>query len=184
MNLKNNKIITSIISILIIIFLYFFFNNESFFIWAFERHQNTLSWLVRPLLLLPFCYFAFKKSLNGILLAILAIFTSMFWFPVPAVIDPKVIEFLEMEKQYLSNILSVKNLLWFTWIIFYLYFLAKAFWNKSIKLWVWIVGVWLLLKIVWSLFNSPMWGTAIIPFAVWWFIVFFSWILLYQKINK
>lgn len=175
---------TSVISILIIIFLYLFFNNESFFLWAFERHQNTLSWLVRPLLLLPFCYFAYKKNSNGILFTILAIFTSMFWFPVPDIIDTKVMEFLEMEKQYLSNILSVKNILWFMWIILYFYFLAKAFWYKSIKLWVWIVGVWMILKIYWSLLNSPDWGAAIIPFAVWWFIVFSSWILLYKKYWK
>lgn len=182
--LKNNKIITSILSILIILFLYFFFNHEWFFLWAFERHQNTLSWFVRPLLLLPFCYFAYKKSINGILLVIFAIFTSMFWFSVPEVIDPKVIEFLNMEKLYLSNVLSLNNLLWFTWIIIYFYLLAQAFWHKSVKLWLGVVGIWVIWKIIWSIMMSPEWWIAIIPFAIWGFVVLLLWILLYKKYSK
>ena len=33
--------------------------------WAWERHHNVLSWSVRPLLLLPFCWFAYRRNLLG-----------------------------------------------------------------------------------------------------------------------
>jgi hypothetical protein len=31
--------------------------------WAWARHHNPLSWYIRPLFILPFCYFAYKKSM-------------------------------------------------------------------------------------------------------------------------
>jgi hypothetical protein len=34
--------------------------------WAWERHHNVLSWYVRPLFFLPFCFFAYRRSLLGI----------------------------------------------------------------------------------------------------------------------
>ena len=38
-------------------------NNDEFTAWAWERHHNILSWYIRPLFLLPFCYFAYRRSL-------------------------------------------------------------------------------------------------------------------------
>lgn len=102
--MKNIELYIRIVLILIlVIFLGFFFFHDGFFHWAFERHHNTLSWFIRPLMILPFCYFAYKRSINGMLASILALFTSMFWFPVPSQIDPQVVEFLEMEKEYLRG---------------------------------------------------------------------------------
>ena len=49
--------------------------------WAWARHQNPLSWYIRPLFILPFCYFAYKKSVRGIVLTLVAVTSSMFWFP-------------------------------------------------------------------------------------------------------
>ena len=34
--------------------------------WAWARHHNILSWYIRPLFLLPFCFFAYRRSLPGI----------------------------------------------------------------------------------------------------------------------
>jgi hypothetical protein len=182
MNLTNNKIITVALSILIVLFLYYFFNNDWFFQWAFERHQNRISWFIRPLFLIPFCYFAYKKSLNGILLSILALFTSMFWFPIPEIIDPKTIEFLNMEKLYLANALSISNLIWYAWIILFFYLLARACWYKSIKTALFIVLITWVIKIVWSVFNSPESGKAIIPFFIIGFIILLLSILIYKYI--
>ena len=33
--------------------------------WAWARHHNPLSWYIRPLFILPFCYFAYRKSVRG-----------------------------------------------------------------------------------------------------------------------
>jgi hypothetical protein len=35
---------------------------NDFLDWAWARDQNPLSWYVRPLFILPLCYFAYKKS--------------------------------------------------------------------------------------------------------------------------
>ena len=37
--------------------------TNEFVAWAWARHHNVLSWYVRPLFLLPFCYFAYRRSL-------------------------------------------------------------------------------------------------------------------------
>ncbi len=51
---------------------------DEFLSWARARHHNPLSWYIRPLFLLPFCYFAYKRSMWGIALTLLALATSMF----------------------------------------------------------------------------------------------------------
>ena len=56
--------------------------------WAWARHHNILSWYIRPLFLLPFCFFAYRRSLLGITLTLVALATSMAWFPAPATPSP------------------------------------------------------------------------------------------------
>ena len=38
--------------------------NHTFFEWVFERHQNQWSWYIRPLFVIPFCYFAYKEYMG------------------------------------------------------------------------------------------------------------------------
>ena len=59
---------------------------DEFGAWAWERHHNVLSWYIRPLFLLPFCYFAYRRSLFGITITLVALATSMFWFPAPEIV--------------------------------------------------------------------------------------------------
>jgi hypothetical protein len=54
--------------------------------------SNVLSWHIRPLFLLPLAYFSYRRSLSGIVLALVALATSMFWFPAPERMNPKVEE--------------------------------------------------------------------------------------------
>ncbi len=183
-NLKNNFLITILISLGILTFLYFFFANDSFFQWAFARHQNTLSWAIRPLLLLPFCYFAYKKSLNGILLTILGIFTSMFWFPVPAEVNSQVADFLNMEKEYLTSGFNATKAVFNITIVAFFVFLARAFWKKSIKIGIGIAVSAAILKSFWSVVMSPDGGTTVIPFAMGGFLILCVAVLIYRKFNK
>src|SRR5918997_1155393 len=76
---------------------------DEFAAWAWARHHNVLSWYIRPLFLLPFCYFAYKRSLWGITLTVVALATSMFWFPAPERADPGAAEFLAVEREYLTS---------------------------------------------------------------------------------
>ena len=71
--------------------------------WAYDRHGNVLSWYIRPLFLLPLAWFAYRRSGWGIAGTLVALATSMFWFPAPAVPDPRVEEFLEFEKDWLTG---------------------------------------------------------------------------------
>lgn len=166
LNLKNSPVIAVLITCAIILFLWQAATNIVFFNWAFERHQNTLSWWARPVLMLPFCYFAFKQSLNGILLSILAIFTSMFWFPAPAQPDAQVLKFLLMEKQYLTSGWDLANILGAIGIAAFFVLISVALWRHSVKLGIGIAVAGALLKILWSVMASPDGGVSVIPFAV------------------
>jgi hypothetical protein len=73
--------------------------TEEFVAWAWERHHNVLSWYIRPHFILPFCLFAYRRSLLGIVLTILALATSMFWFPAPEHASPAVNEMLASERE-------------------------------------------------------------------------------------
>ena len=56
---------------------------NDFLSWVWARHHNELSWYVRPLFLLPFCFFAYRRSLPGILVNPLALIwadRSVVWF--------------------------------------------------------------------------------------------------------
>ena len=74
---------------------------DEFAAWAWARHHNEPSWYIRPLFILPFCYFAYRRSLFGITLTVVALATSMFWFPAPERANPGAAEFLAMEREYL-----------------------------------------------------------------------------------
>ena len=81
-----------------------FFTNKTFFEWAFTRHQNTLSWYIRLLFIIPIVIGAYKKSYSVIFASVFSLFTSMFWFPVPATADERITGFLNFEKEYLAHI--------------------------------------------------------------------------------
>ena len=180
----NNFYLTIAISVAIATFLIVFFKYEPFFLWVFSRHQNVLSWAIRPLLLLPFCYFAHKKNLNGILLTILAIFTSMFWFPEPAQINPQVAEFLNMEKEYLTSGFNIIKASFIGAIIIFFSLLATAFWKRSVKIGIGVAACGAILKIIWSVIESPDGGSSIIPFAISGLAVLIISIVIYKKIKN
>lgn len=99
--------------------------------WAWERHHNLWSWYIRPLFVIPYCYFAFKRSLAGILLTLLALLTSMFWFPAPAVPHPAVVSALEAERIYLTEPWTLPKLALSLLVPATLIALARAFWVRS-----------------------------------------------------
>lgn len=159
------RVLTVVLIAALAAFLLVFFTNDGVFEWAFRRHQNTLSWVVRPLLILPFCFFAYRRSLNGMLATILAILTSMFWFPAPMEVDPRVAEFLAMERARLKAGFDLQNIAAIVFVAAFLVALAVAFWRRSL---VWGGAVAVLGavgKSAWSVLASPEGGSAVLPFA-------------------
>lgn len=131
------------------------FTNE-FFEWAWARHHNILSWYIRPLFLIPYCLFAYRRSYLGIAATIFALMTSMFWFPAPDQPTPAVIDALEAEREYLFGPWTLWKVLLALLVPATFLALAMAFWRRS-----------------------PMWGLAVLNGMVfvkviWTFVVFSS----------
>ena len=106
---------------------------EEFLSWAWARHHNPLSWYIRPLFLLPFCYFTYKQSTWGIVLTLFALVTSMVWFPAPERPGARALEFLAMEKDYLTGHWTRTKVLLGLLVPVSLAALALAFWKRSLR---------------------------------------------------
>lgn len=63
----RDKQLGGLFFILTVLFIILAMTNQGFFDWAYERHQNQLSWYLRPLFIISFCYFAYKRSWTGIM---------------------------------------------------------------------------------------------------------------------
>jgi hypothetical protein len=71
--------------------------------WAFDRHANALSWYIRPLFLIPLAWSARRRSGWGIAGTLVALATSIFRFPAPARPDPQILEFLDVEREWVTG---------------------------------------------------------------------------------
>lgn len=140
--------------------------NE-FLTWVWARHHNILSWYVRPLFIIPFCYFAYKRNRWGILVTLLLFPTSLFWFPAPGTPDPQVLAYLDWERQFLTgDNLAAKAVLGVLVVAFFVG-LGAAFWRRS---WLWgltVLNAGTLLKVVWSVaFGGDLGWAALVPSVV------------------
>ena len=142
-------------------------STDEFVAWAWARHHNILSWYIRPLFFLPFCYFAYRRSLWGIVLTLLALVTSMFWFPVPENPSPAVNEMLASERAYLTTDwtlwkVSIALLVPLTFAA-----LGLAFWKRSFVWGLAVVNAAILFKIAWTfLFSTEAGAMSHLPAAV------------------
>lgn len=139
---------------------------QDFAEWAWMRHHNPSSWYIRPLFLIPFCYFALRRSLTGIAVTLLGLATSMFWFPAPAHPDPRVAGFLDAEREYLSGEWGPAKILFTAIVPMFLFALAFAFWRRSIWAGLAVIAAGSLLKIGWSLYYGGESGWAVVPPAI------------------
>ena len=76
---------------------------EDFWAWAWARHHNVLSWYIRPLFVIPYVWFAYRRNVWAMVATVVALATSMFWFPAPSRVDPMVERFLAAELAYLAS---------------------------------------------------------------------------------
>ena len=142
-------------------------STDEFVAWAWARHHNVLSWYVRPLFILPFCFFAYRRSLWGIVLTLLALATSMFWFPVPENSSPAVNEMLASEREYLTTDwtlwkVSIALLVPLTFAA-----LGLAFWRRSLAWGLAVVNAAILVKIGWTfLYSTEAGAMSHLPAAV------------------
>ena len=135
--------------------------------WAWARHHNVLSWYIRPLFILPFCYFAYKRSLWGIVLTVVALATSMFWFPAPEHSSPAVNEMLASERQYLTANWTLWKVLIALLVPLGFAALALAFWRRSLAWGLAVINAMVLFKIGWTfLFSTEAGAMSHLPAAL------------------
>jgi hypothetical protein len=141
--------------------------TEEFTAWAWERHHNVLSWYIRPLFLLPFCYFAYKHSLTGIVLTLVALTTSMFWFPAPETTSPAVRAMLAAEEEYLTANWTLWKVLIALLIPVSFAALGLAFWRRSLTWGLAVINGAILFKIGWTfVFSTEAGAMSHLPAAV------------------
>jgi hypothetical protein len=159
---KYDKSIALIFALLTITFIVIAMTNETFFNWVFERHQNPMSWFIRPVFLIPFCFFSYKRSWAGILITLFCLFTSMFWFSRPEIISEQVKIFLQFEKDWLNSQWDYKKWLLLLTVPISLFALGFAFWKRSFLIGLGIVALMTMGKIVWSIYNAGEAGKSIL----------------------
>ena len=136
---------------------------QDFFSWAWARHHNPLSWYIRPFFVLPYCYFAFKKSGWGIALTIVAVLSSMFWFPAPEKADPRAAEFLAMEQRYVGGSWGFAKIAMTALVPAWFTALGAAFWQRSWLVGLLVINLGVLLKVVWSFYFGGASAWSIVP---------------------
>jgi hypothetical protein len=142
-------------------------STGEFVAWAWARHHNVLSWYVRPLFILPFCFFAYRRSLFGIVLTIIALATSMFWFPAPVHTSQAVNEMLRTEEAYLTANWTFWKILIALLVPLTFAALGLAFWKRSFVWGLAVVNAAILFKIAWTfLFSTQAGALSHLPTAV------------------
>lgn len=141
--------------------------SPAFFQWAFERHHNVLSWYVRPLFLIPFCFFAYRRSWAGILGTLFALLTSMCWFPAPVAVSESVREFLAMEIEWLTGTWTAPKILMSLLVPASLFALGLAFWKRNLWFGLTVVVLIAVAKLTWSVaFGGEAGWSILAPAAV------------------
>lgn len=152
--------------LLTICFILLMVFNSTISDWAWARHHNILSWYIRPLPLLPFIYFAYKRNLTGMSFSIFAIFTSMAWFPAPETVSPQVEEFLAMEIDYLRSNWSTGKILLSMSVPLMFILLGYAFWKRSFVYGVVVLIVTAVAKLSWGVVEAGQSGWSMLAPAL------------------
>jgi hypothetical protein len=144
---------------------------QDFLEWAWARHQNPLSWYIRPLFVLPFCYFAYKKNVWGMAVTVVAVLSSMFWFPAPTRAEQRATVFLAMERQYMMTQWTFSKIAMTALVPGWFIACAWAFWRRSWVTGFVVISAGTLLKVAWSFYFGGESGWTIVPPAAFGFVV-------------
>lgn len=96
-------------------------------------------------------------------LTVVGVPSSMFWFPAPSEADPRAAEFLAMEQRYVTGgwtwTKTAMTLLVPVWFAL----LGGAFWRRSWTVGILVINVGAALKVVWSFYFGGDTAWSIIP---------------------
>lgn len=159
---KYDKLVASLFAFLTFAFFISAITNRDFLDWAFARHHNQFSWFIRPLFLIPFCYFAYKRSWSGISMTIFSLFTSMFWFPEPETVSEQVTLFLEYEVNYLTSKWGLSKVLFTLLVPISFLLLGLGFWKRNLRIGLSVIIMMALGKMMWSVSSAGESGKSIL----------------------
>lgn len=163
---SQDKITGFLFALMTVLFIVVCMMNQPFFDWVFDRHHNQWSWYIRPIFLIPFCYFSYKRSWAGISITIFCLFTSMFWFNTPQVVSESVKEFLQFEKEWLYGEWDYKKILLIITVPLSFFALGLSFWKRSLLMGLGVVVLMATGKIIWSIQNAGESGKSILVPAI------------------
>lgn len=155
--------------------------TNEFLGWAWARHHNVLSWYVRPLFILPLAYFSYRRSPRGIALTLVALATSMFWFPAPERTDPRVEEFLVFEREWLTGKWTLTKVILTLAVPISLGAFCLAFWRRSLLWGLLVANAMALGKAAWSVAYGGDGGQAVLVPAVVGVLIFDAAVLLVAR---
>lgn len=149
--------------------------------WIWDRHQNQFSWYSRPLFLVPACYYAYRQKIWHVVGFMLLLATSLFWFEAPEHVSENVRGYLEWENElFFVNPSRGPLLLLAVTVVFFLFGLFQAFWNRNAWYGLLLINAGTVVKVIVSIwFGEAAGRAAIIPslssLAVINFIAFLVW---------
>ena len=101
------------------------------------------------------------------MLTVVALATSMFWFPAPEHAGPRAAEFLAVEREYLTGDWTLWKVLLALVVPISFAALAVAFWRRSLVWGLSVINAMVLVKIVWSFyFGDESGGLTLLPSAL------------------
>ncbi|QEY25822.1 hypothetical protein [Neisseria zalophi] len=184
MNTQWDRLFGSIFAMATIVIVCYFFISDEFFEWVFARHHNVLSWYIRPLFIILIVIGAYKKSFTIIFASIFALFTSMFWFPIPSDVDADVVGFLNFEKNYLVSGWSVDKLFVAGAVVLFFVGLIYAAWQRKWKFLIIVIAGSAVLKVFHSVLFSGESGFSIVKPALLGVVVCIVSIILFVHSKK
>jgi hypothetical protein len=96
-----------------------------------------------------------------------ALATSMFWFPAPEQASPQAVEFLAVEREYLTSDWTFTKILLALLVPVSFAALAVAFWRRSLVWGLAVINAMVLVKLVWSFyFGDTSGGLTLLPSAL------------------
>jgi len=96
-------------------------------------------------------------------LTIIAVATSMFWFPAPAIEESRATAFLAMERRYITGTWTLVKIAMTVLVPIWFFVLAWAFWRRSWLAGFLVINVGALLKVIWSFNFAGSSAWSIIP---------------------
>lgn len=161
---QYDKPLAVLFAVLSLTFILAAYMSPDFWQWLWQRHHNQWSWYIRPLFLIPFCWFAWRRCLAGVMLSVLLVLTSMGWFAPPGEVIPQVEEFLQFEQQYLQSEWTPLKVIVTAFVPVSLAGLAWAFWRRSLWLGLAVMALIAVAKVLWSVAFAGQSGmSTIVP---------------------